>query len=389
MNLPRTRSIFHHARRLCRSTAAPSRFPTTTCRLRVVIQTYATQADLKTSSTASGSKPTAASLLSSALDQRQRAAGREDTAGPFSLGITPPRPDEVKPEKKWSELSVGGKVVRTTRRTANTVVILTGASLAVLLVYALTSEMFSANSPTVLFNKACELIKASPEVHQYMQEPLVFHNHPPSNSRPRHRNHYPTSQIFVDSTGREHMLLNFYIQGRPPGSTGPYSVDQEDESTLSRWSRKVQGAVISLQEMSVEEMKEEAARRGQRLVDMSKELFKFLTGEVDASSAPQPVVVQEQRAEKEQKGWLSSVTGLFSGIKGATRSGGSSSEAHSGAAFTEGEVHADLVMNDQGYYEFRYLLIDMPNSNTRNPRRVFVQRQNGVRETEPIVRWHR
>ncbi len=188
------------------------------------------------------------------------------------------------------------------------------------------------------------LIPASIQVHQYMQEPLVFHNHPPSNSRPRHRNHYPTSQIFVDSTGREHMLLNFYIQGRPPGSTGPYSVNQEDEGTLSRWSRKVQGAVISLQEMSVDEMKEEAARRGQRLVDMSKELFKFLTGEVDASSAPQPVVVQEQRAEKEQKGWLSSVTGLFSGIKGATRSGGMSSEAHSGAAFTEGEVHADLVM---------------------------------------------
>ncbi|KAI0724279.1 TIM21-domain-containing protein [Cerioporus squamosus] len=390
MNLPQTRTIFHHGHRLCRSTVTPSKFPTALAgRLRVVIQTYATHAGLKTDSSAGGSKPTAASLLSSALDQKQRAARREDSAGPFTLGITPPRPDEVKPEKKWSELSVGGKVVRTTARTSNVLVILAGAGLSVVLVYALTSEMFSRNSPTVLFNKACDLIKASPQVHQYMQEPLVFHNHPPTVSRPRHRNHYVSSQIFVDNTGREHMLLNFYVQGRPPGSTGPYTVEEEDEGMLSRWSRKVQGAVISLREMSVEEMKEEAARRGQRLVDMSKGLFKFLTGEEDAASTPQPAVVQERRAEKEEKGWLSSVTGLFSGIKGAARPGGSSSEASGGAAFTEGEVHADLVMNDQGYYEFRYLLIDMPNSNTRNPRRVFVQRQNGVRETEPIVRWQR
>ncbi|RPD63224.1 hypothetical protein L227DRAFT_592146 [Lentinus tigrinus ALCF2SS1-6] len=388
MNLPRTRSILHHTRRLCRSTVTSSHLPIAG-KLRIVVQTYATHAPLRTSETASGSKPTAASLLSSALDQKQRAARREDSAGPFTLGITPPRPDEVKPEKKWSELSVGGKVVRTTARTTNLVVILAGAGLSIVLIYALTSELFSRNSPTVLYNKACELIKASPQVHQYLQEPLIFHNHPPSVSRPRHRNHYVSSQIFVDSTGREHMLLNFYIQGRPPGSTGPYYVEQEDEGIVSRWTHKVQVAVNSLREMSVDEMKEEAAKRGQRLVDLSKGLFKFLTGEEDATSTPQPIVVQEQKVEKEEKGWASSVTGLFSGIKGASRSGSSSSEASGGAAFAEGEVHADLVMNDQGYYEFRYLLIDMPNSNTRNPRRVFVQRQNGVRETEPIVRWHR
>ena len=58
--------------------------------------------------TSSGSRPTAASLLSNTLDQKQRAARREDSAGPFQLGITPPRGDEA-PEKKWSELSVGGK----------------------------------------------------------------------------------------------------------------------------------------------------------------------------------------------------------------------------------------------------------------------------------------
>ncbi|TBU34974.1 TIM21-domain-containing protein [Dichomitus squalens] len=391
MNISRTRSILTHARRLCKSTSFPS--ASANAPLRIVVlsrwtQAYATHANVNTATnSAGGSKPSAASLLSSALDQKQRAARREDSAGPFTLGITPPRPDEVKPEKKWSELSAAGKVVRTTARTTNLVVILAGAGLTIVLMYALTSELFSRNSPTVLYNKSCELIKASPQVHQYLHEPLVFHNHPPTVSRPRHRNHYVSSQIFVDSTGREHMLLNFYVQGRPPGSAS-YAGEEQD-GFFARISHKAQLAAMKLGEMSLEDVKEEAVRRGTRLAELTKGMFRFLTGEEDARPAAPPIPVQEKTVEEEQKGWLSSVTGIFSGIKGTTKSGRSSGEAYNGPAFTEGEVHADLVMNDQGYYEFRYLLIDMPNSNTRNPSRVFVHRSDGVRETEPIVRWHR
>ncbi|KAI0757272.1 TIM21-domain-containing protein [Daedaleopsis nitida] len=379
MNLSRTRSIFHHARRLCRSPSTPH--------LLVLPrgERYATDAaHLKPGMHpgASGSKPTAASLLSNALDSTQRGARREDSAGPFTLGITPPRPDEYKPEKKWSELSVGGKVVRTTKRTSNLVVILAGAGLSVVLVYALTSELFSRNSPTVLYNKSCDLIKASPQVHQYLQEPLVFHNHPPSVSRPRHRNHYVSSQIFVDSKGREHMLLNFYVQGRPPGSSETYDVPEDDVGVFARSMRRIQG-------MSFEEMQEEVTKRAHRLTEMWRGMFRFLTGEEVARPSPQAAPVQQQEVVKEEKGWVSSVAGLFSGIKGSTRSSVPSTDASNGPLFSEGEVHADLIMNDKGYYEFRYLLIDIPNSNIRNPRRVFIQRQNGVQETEPIIRWHR
>ncbi|KAI0639135.1 TIM21-domain-containing protein [Trametes polyzona] len=384
MNLPRTRSALHRALRLCASS-------TRSTRIVIIPRSYATHAqnvNVNPQGGPSGSKPTAASLLSSALDQRQRAARREDMAGPFQLGITPPRPDEVRPEKKWSELSVGGKVVRTTARTTNLAVILAGAGLSIVLIYALTSELFSRNSPTVLYNKACDLIKASPQVHQYLQEPLVFHNHPPTVSRPRHRNHYVSSQIFVDSQGREHMLLNFYVQGRPPGSSAAPA--DEDEGFIARVTRQVQEKAGALQAMSWDEVKGEAERRAERALEMAKGVFRFLSGEEVERSKPPPMPVQERKQEQEKKGWLASVTGMFSGIKAAGRNaGGSGSEAWNGPAFTEGEVHADLVMNDQGYYEFRYLLIDMPNSNTRNPRRVFVQRTEGVRETEPIVRWYR
>ena len=54
--------------------------------------------------------------------------------------------------------------MRTTARTTNLAVILAGAGLSIVLIYALTSELFSRNSPTVLYNKACELIKSSPQV---------------------------------------------------------------------------------------------------------------------------------------------------------------------------------------------------------------------------------
>ena len=58
-----------------------------------------------------------------------------------------------------------GVAARATARTSNLAVILVGAGLTGLLAYALTSELFSANSPTVLYNEACERIKASPRVH--------------------------------------------------------------------------------------------------------------------------------------------------------------------------------------------------------------------------------
>jgi hypothetical protein len=48
------------------------------------------------------------SLLSQALDQKQRGARREDTVGPFQLGLSRPSFNEGT-AKKWSELSPKGK----------------------------------------------------------------------------------------------------------------------------------------------------------------------------------------------------------------------------------------------------------------------------------------
>jgi mitochondrial import inner membrane translocase subunit TIM21 len=48
------------------------------------------------------------SLLSQALDQKQRGARREDTVGPFQLGLSQPSLNKGT-AKKWSELSPKGK----------------------------------------------------------------------------------------------------------------------------------------------------------------------------------------------------------------------------------------------------------------------------------------
>jgi hypothetical protein len=54
--------------------------------------------------------PIPSSLLTNALDQKQRSAQREDSVGPFQLGLIQPtlRSGE-KPPAKWSELSTSGK----------------------------------------------------------------------------------------------------------------------------------------------------------------------------------------------------------------------------------------------------------------------------------------
>jgi import inner membrane translocase subunit TIM21 len=122
-------------------------------------------------------------LLTNVLDQKVRQANREDSVGPFQWGMVQPTIDHGEKVAKWKELSTKGKsafasrfeagimfiacsstVMRTTERTTNLTVILLGAGLSALLIYSLTTELFSKNSSTVLYNQACERIKASPRV---------------------------------------------------------------------------------------------------------------------------------------------------------------------------------------------------------------------------------
>ncbi|CCM01637.1 uncharacterized protein FIBRA_03698 [Fibroporia radiculosa] len=327
------------------------------------------------------------SLLSNALDQRRRTAQRDDYVGPFQLGLIPPVSRGGENVKKWSELSAAGKVARTTARTTNLAVILFGAGLSGVLIYALTSELFSKNSATVLYGQACEKIKASPKLAKFLQGPLVFHNNPPSLIRPRHRNHHVSSQLVVDAAGREHMLLHFYVQGRPPGSLAPLP----DTGSISYVDSAIQWAkttTLEVSEMSLDDLIESTKTRADVAWSSAKELFRFLTGDpLPSIQLPEPSK-PAVKVEQDKKGWMSSFTGLFSGLKGPARSASESGhEGSDGKNYSEGEVHVDLVMNDHGYFEFRYLFVDIPNTQSWNSRRVIIDRSEGVRDNEPVLSW--
>lgn len=172
------------------------------------------------------------------------------------------------------------------------------------------------------------------------------------------------------------MLLNFYVQG----SSSARSAQQADEEAGPSY-------IESLSSLTLDEAIALAKDKLESIGQSAKRAFRYLSGDVAPSPAPHPQLSTNDNQEngREQEKGMWSFAGLFSGLKG--RRNVSEGAGDSGVSWTEGEVHADLVRNDEGYYVFRYLLIDIPNSETRNPVRVFVERAPGVRENEPIMRF--
>ncbi|KAF8168263.1 TIM21-domain-containing protein [Crassisporium funariophilum] len=324
-------------------------------------------------------------LLSESLDTRRRSSEpKHDNVGPFQLGLSPSALRKGEKVPKWAELSTGGKVMRTTARTTNLGVILIGAGLSALLIYSLTSELFSKNSPTVLYGDACERIKSSTRVAKYLNGPLTFHNNPPSSIRPRHRNRHVTSRVMVDVYGKEHMIMTFYVQGQPEGKTVAPSEATYFE-TAAEWA---QDKASVLSDLSFDEAVNWSKRSATNAWDKSIRAFKYLSG---APVPPQPLPpmpsLENEKSAKQDDGGTWNFAGMFSSLKGTKKPSTQTIPRRPGGFYTEGEVHADLIKSNDGYFEFRYLLVDIPSSRDSNPVRVFVEREPGVRENEPIMRW--
>lgn len=164
------------------------------------------------------------------------------------------------------------------------------------------------------------------------------------------------------------MLLSFYVQG----SSSASSAVNEDKS---RWV---------LDEFTYDSIQ----AKFWSLVDSTKRAFRYLSGDVVLPrEALYPVDEEKQKeTERSEEPSLWGLAGLFNGLRKRRPSG--EAGVDTSVVWTEGEVHAELVRNDDGYFTFRYLLIDIPSSEARNSLRIYVDRAPDVREKEPIVRFH-
>lgn len=150
------------------------------------------------------------------------------------------------------------------------------------------------------------------------------------------------------------MFLHFYIQGSEPG-TKAADLSEGYLDSMIHWTGD---GFSRLSDMSFDDVVDGVRARAAGVTESSKALFRFLSGEPTSTpSADHPPTRELAPTEKEPSN-LWSFAGLFSGIKGKRHGGGS--EAGDGRVFLEGEVHAELVRNDQGYFDFKDLIVEIP-----------------------------
>lgn len=321
------------------------------------------------------------SLVAQQLDGRGGQRGRE-YVGPFPMGIAPGAGQDAS-VKSWKQLSASGKVVRATARTSNFAVIALGASLTALLVYALSSELFSRNSPTVLYNVAIGKIEDCEELAKHLRAPYKFRTNPPSAQLPRHRNRSVSSLNATDAQGREHLLLTFYIQAA--------SEDASELNDESYWSRTVDWTsrtTAQLSATSLSEAQEWVKSSFLAFVASSQRILAVLVGvAIPSVPAPAPPPPKEHKPVEPSvsNGW--GFAGMFSGIRTTRPSETTPKDLEPRYDHTHGEVHADLIRDESGNFVFRYLFVDLPNSRVRNPKRIYVERASDVRNAEPVLLW--
>jgi import inner membrane translocase subunit TIM21 len=150
------------------------------------------------------------------------------------------------------------------------------------------------------------------------------------------------------------MFLHFYIQGNQPGTTAA----DASEGYINPMIHWTSDGLSRLSDMSFDDVVDGVRARAAGVGESSKALFRFLSGEPTSTpSTNQPPTREPPQVEKEPSS-IWSFAGLFSGIKG--KRNGDGLDGADGRVFLEGEAHAELVRNDQGYFDFKDLVVEIP-----------------------------
>ncbi|KAK4048055.1 hypothetical protein OIO90_005956 [Microbotryomycetes sp. JL221] len=183
------------------------------------VRRLATRASSSSASTSSSSSPLNSSTLS-ALDELRRAQQTQSQShvGPFPLPDTSEslldREARIRAaSKKWKDLGRAEKVGVAWQQTSSLVVVLAGGSLALLVLYATGTELWSQASPTNIFEDCVDRVKQSDELKTILIEPLSFHGANSSNRLRRNRR--PSSSLTQSEDGSELMQVRFWVEGNP------------------------------------------------------------------------------------------------------------------------------------------------------------------------------
>ncbi|GAA6060608.1 hypothetical protein JCM10212_004587 [Sporobolomyces blumeae] len=166
-------------------------------------------------------RPSSASQAHPYLSQLDSAstsgsASSSPHVGPFPLPNTPSDRDRLiqQQARQWSQLRPGEKIGVAAQQTSSFFVVVAGAGLCTLVVWAVSSELFGDNSPTKIFEDAVERVKADHELNTMLVPPLTFYGSPTSAASPRlRRNRRIAHSHSTDpTTGLETLFIRFYVQ---------------------------------------------------------------------------------------------------------------------------------------------------------------------------------
>ncbi|KIS70455.1 uncharacterized protein UMAG_15073 [Mycosarcoma maydis] len=294
--------------------------------------------------------------------------------------------------QSWSQLKTGQKVARATVQSTRTLLILGGGALTFVLVYALTSELFAKNSPTVIYADACRRVQNSAAIANHLLTPYRFRTsptaesgssdfsplNPPSVKNRRRSRSVPSVTLTDQYTGEEKMLLRFWIGAREKGEdwsildTARYEIVE-----AGKWlARKVTEGGEWLGEQLGVDLGSNDAMGGE----------KDGTGAVATSSDSSSSAANASANNVLSRTWSSALGGITSLVRNSTEAitstltSAASPKTHRTSepgTWSTGEVHAELVKDQDGTLQYRTLFVDIPNSQALMRQRVWIVRHPG------------
>lgn len=180
------------------------------------------------------------------------------------------------------------------------------------------------------------------QVNAHLRAPLSFHNNPPLMHRPRHRNRHVNFFQARDSSGKEHLLLNFYVQGSDPSMSPASSDSGSFGSQIMDWTHS---SISSLSALTFDCAIQWIQATASDTLRKSKRAFAYLIGEplppLPQVSPPRREAEGSQQSRQES---LWTLSGIFTRLTGKRRSGRHGRpEAADRMIWSTGEAHADFV----------------------------------------------